>query len=433
MKRVLIITYYWPPSGGSGVQRWLKFTKYLREFGWEPVIYTVENGEFPVIDTSLQKDVPEGIEIIRQPIWEPYHFYKFFTGQKQNERVVSGFLSEKKKPSFASKVSTFIRGNFFIPDARMFWIRPSVRFLKNYLQKHPVDVIVSNGPPHSMHMIALGLKQKLGIKWLADFRDPWTGIDFYEDLMLTKLADYIHRTQEKAVITQADAVVVVSETRKKDFEKIVSREVAVITNGYDESDVTLNAPALEKEVFSIAHIGLINKDRNLEVFWKVIAELVKENETFAQQLKIKLIGKCDASLYASVEKWGIKDWIEFTDYLPHSEVTRLQQSVSVLYLPINQVFNAEAVLPGKVFEYLSARRPVLCIGPVEGDSAVILKEAGVGYCSDFADAATLKQNILTLFERHASGNLTVDAQGIEKYTRRALTGKMAALLSQISS
>lgn len=433
MKKVLIITYYWPPSGGSGVQRWLKFTKYLREFGWEPIIYTVENGEFPLIDASLEKDVPEGVCILRQPIWEPYEIYKFFTGQKKTDRVVSGFLSENKKPSLQNKIATFIRGNFFIPDARMFWIRPSIKFLTKYLSENQVDAIVSNGPPHSTHLIALGVKEKTKLPWLADFRDPWTAIDFYQDLMLSPIADWRHHYWEKKVISTADSVVVVSETRRKDFEKIVPRKIAVVTNGYDESDVSPENITLNRNEFSIAHIGLMNKDRNLPVFWRALSEMVAENLTFAQQLKVKLIGKCDASVRDTIAQYKMENWTEYIDYMPHKAVSRLQQGVSVLYLPINNVFNAEAVLPGKVFEYLAARRPILVIGPAQGDASVVIREAGAGWISDFEDVETLKKNLNNMFSLHLNGKLEVNPAGISEYSRRALTGKMAGLLNQITA
>ncbi len=159
MKRVLILTYYWPPSGGAGVQRWLKFVKYLREFGWEPIVYTAENPEAPADDDSLEKDIPQNLTILKTPIWEPYDLYKKFTGQASNDRVNAGFLHEKEKPAWSEKLSVWIRGNFFIPDARRFWIKPSIRFLQRYLKTCPVDAIVSTGPPHTMHMIGMGLKK----------------------------------------------------------------------------------------------------------------------------------------------------------------------------------------------------------------------------------------------------------------------------------
>jgi len=167
LKKLLIITYYWPPAGGGGVQRWMKFTKYLREFGWEPVIYTVSNGEYPVVDESLLKEIPADVETIKTPIWEPYSFYKRFTGRKKGERVYSGFINENKKESFTQKVSVFIRGNFFIPDARKFWISPSIKYLRKYLKNNPVDAMVSTGPPHTTHLIAMGVKEKINVPWVS--------------------------------------------------------------------------------------------------------------------------------------------------------------------------------------------------------------------------------------------------------------------------
>ena len=237
MKKVLIITYYWPPSGGAGVQRWLKFVKYLREFGWEPVVYTPENPEAPAIDMSLEKDIPENLTVIKTKIWEPYSVYKKLVGIKPEEKIKAGFLSENKKPSLIENISVKIRGNFFIPDARKFWIKPSIKFLTKYLKDNPVDAIVSTGPPHSMHMIALGLKKKLNIPWLADFRDPWTNIDFYEELNLSASADKKHHQMEKSVLENADTVSVISRTMAVDFKRLYNRHYEVITNGFDEDDI----------------------------------------------------------------------------------------------------------------------------------------------------------------------------------------------------
>ena len=223
MKKALVITYYWPPSGGAGVQRWLKFVKYLRSFGWEPVIYTPENPEFPETDHSLDKDVPGQLKVLKQPIWEPYDTYKKILGRRKDEKINAAFLSEKKKNSALENLSVWIRGNFFIPDARKFWIKPSIRFLLHYLQKDPVDVIISTGPPHSMHLIAMKVSGKLGLPWLADFRDPWTNIDFYKDLKLTSWADAIHRRLEKQVLGKADAVTVISPGMAADFSRIHQR------------------------------------------------------------------------------------------------------------------------------------------------------------------------------------------------------------------
>jgi len=434
-KTVLIITYYWPPSGGAGVQRWLKTVKYLRDYGWEPVVYTPENPEAPAIDNSLLKDIPEGVKVLKQPIWEPYSFYKKFLGLKKDEKINAGFLSEKKKPGLAEKISVWIRGNFFIPDARKYWIKPSVEFLSNYLRSHPVDAVVSTGPPHSMHLIALGLKQKTGISWLADFRDPWTNIDFYDKLMLTKQADKKHHDLEKEVLKSADKVVTVSWNWAKDFEKLCGRKVEVITNGFDEDDFNVgisNPDQHRDEKFSIVHIGAMNKDRNPHLFWEVLAELISENDELKKELKIRLIGKNDITVMESIEQNKLMEFTETIAYLPHNEVAKQICSSQVLLLPLNDTPNVMGIIPGKLFEYLAAKRPIFAIGNTEGDSARIIKETSAGVVCDFKDKAKMKTELNKFFDLYKSGKLNVSSAGISHYSRKNKAAEMAAALDSIS-
>ncbi len=432
MKKILIITYYWPPSGGSGVQRWLKFVKYLREYGWEPIIYTAENGEYPVLDTSLENDVPTGITVLKRPIWEPYDLYKSFVGQKKEERMIMGNLSENKKSSFLSNIATFIRGNFFIPDARRFWINPSADFLTSYLKENPVEVIVTTGPPHSMHMIGLKVKQRTGVKWVADFRDPWTAIDFYKDLMLTPIADAIHHSMEKKVLQNADSVIVASLLRKYQFEEILNRHYEVITNGYDEADITEDYLP-DKERFTISHIGLMNKDRNHLVFWEALSELTKEDPIFAEKLNIQFVGKADSSLLTTIDEYGMRNWVTFTDYIPHKEVLKVQKKSHVLYIPASNVFSSKLQLPAKLFEYMAVKRPVLCVGDEDSDVALIIKDTQCGLVSGFTDKARLKENLKTLFLRFKAGEFATQPKNIEQYSRRNLTEKLSYLLNSLVS
>ena len=313
MKKVLVITYYWPPGGGAGVQRWLKFAKYLRNFDWEPVIYTAKNGEMPVIDESLEKDIPKNIIILKTKIWEPYNIYKLFIGRKKNDKINASFLSENKKTTFSEKLSVWIRGNFFIPDARKLWIKPSISYLKKYLEQNKIDVIVSSGPPHSMHLIALGLKNEFpNIKWIADFRDPWTNIDFYDELKLSKSSDKKHKALELKVLENADMILCIGNEMNEDFKKIYpkqSEKFKVITNGYDEEDI-FNGTLEKDKKFSIAHIGTLVKSRNPEVLWKVLKELTNENAVFKNELEIKLVGKVDINVIESIASYGLKDFVK---------------------------------------------------------------------------------------------------------------------------
>jgi len=431
MKKVLIITYYWPPTGGAGVQRWLKFVKYMRDFGWEPIVYTPENPEAPVIDNSLEKDIPDNLTIIKRKIWEPYTAYKKFIGQKKEQKINAGFLSENKKPGLSENISVWIRGNFFIPDARKFWIKPSIKFLTNYLKNNPVDAMISTGPPHSMHMIALGLKQRLGIPWLADFRDPWTNIDFYDKLKLTSWADRIHKRMEKEVLRRADKVVTVSWNWAEDFKKIFDREINIVTNGFDESDFeNINKKLSPK--FSIVHIGAMNKDRNPVNLWKVISLLVENNASFKNDIEIILIGKNDISVFESIKDNNLESYLQKIDYLPHKEVLDFASGAQLLLLPLNNTPNVLGIIPGKMFEYLASKRPILCIGPVNGDSARIITKTQAGSVIDFKDTDRLFKELNQYYKLFKKDSLFVKTMGIKEFSRRNLCGQIVKLLTQIS-
>lgn len=430
MRKVLVITYYWPPSGGAGVQRWLKFVKYLRLYGWEPVVYTPENPEPPAFDDSLSREVPEGITVIKHPIWEPYNFYRKLIGARKDERINAGFLSEERKPGKAQKFSIWMRGNFFIPDARKFWIRPSIKFLTKYLKDHPVDAVVSTGPPHSMHMIALGVKKKTGLPWLADFRDPWTNIDFYDQLMLSGFADRKHRRMEQQVIKHADRLVTVSRNWEADFKRLGASRTEVITNGYDPADFP-EIPAIKPESFTITHIGSLNRDRNPDFLWKVLGEMAEADENLSRKLRIRFVGKTDISVFESLEKYKLRKYAEKTDYLPHGEALKVSASSAVLLLLINNTPNALGIIPGKVFEYLASGRPVLCIGPPEGDSAGIIRESQAGPVVDFDDENGLRNALARLFESYQGKRAHMTQDAIKKYSRKSLTGDIARILNEI--
>ncbi len=430
MKRLLIITYYWPPAGGGGVQRWLKHSKYLREAGWEPVIFTAEDAHYPVIDNSLQKELPDDLEVIKAPIWEPYELYKKFTGRKKRERVYSGFINENKKASFSQKLSVFIRGNFFIPDARCFWINPASRALINYLKEHPVKAMVSTGPPHTTHLIAEKVKKRYpNIKWVADFRDPWTQIDFYDQLNLTNWADRKHKRLEKKVLKKADKIVTVSWSWGKDFERLSRRnDIEIITNGYDEADFSNSENIDLDESFSIFHAGSMNKDRNVPVLWKALEALTEEVPEIKKYLKIVLVGQVDFSVLHSINEFGLEDYLDKRDFVPHSQVVQWLQSAQLLLLPINNTPNVAGVLPGKLYEYLGAKRPIICICPDFCDAKRIMEETQAGVTANYEDVEGLKAYLKGAFEEFKQKKLGVQAQKITQFSRRKLAERYGALL-----
>lgn len=430
MKRVLIITYYWIPSGGAGVQRWIKFAKYLREFGWDPIIYTPENPEYPSEDYSFEKDIAKDIQIIKTPIWEPYNIYRNIFGKK-GEKINAGFIQENKKSGWQERLSIWIRGNFLIPDPRKFWIRPSVKFLQKYLKEHSVDAIITTGPPHSMHLIALGLKKRLpDLPWIADFRDPWTNIDFYKELNLTKISDSIHQRLEKKTIRTANCITVVSQGMLREYKNFSPRDIQLITNGFDTDDTNLVKTDLDKK-FTLSHIGTLNSARNPVTLWNVLGKIVLENETFKNDIKIQLIGKIDFSVLATLEKNNLATCVEKIDYLSHSDAIKKQNSSQVLLLLINNSANAKGILTGKFFEYLAAKRPILAIGPPDGDVACVLNETKAGKIANFDNENEIRKVILEYYQQYKNGKLSITSNSIEKYSRKELTKQLSDILNSL--
>lgn len=424
MKKVLIITYYWPPAGGSGVQRWLKFVKYFRDFSIEPIVYTVKNPNYPIIDESLKKEIPSSMEVLSHTIWEPNNFLSLF-GKKKKESA--GFLNPN--PSLFGKLIQYIRANYFIPDARKFWVKPSVRYLERYLKKHKVNVVITTGPPHSVHLIGLKLKEKLGINWIADFRDPWTEIDYFHQLPLTKKAIKKHHYLEKEVLKKADTVLVVGNEMNKKYSKI-SSNVMTLTNGYD-GEIVDDHPDLDSK-FTLTHIGLMNADRNPKMLWEVLAELVKDHQDFSNDFKLKLIGKVDASVVTEITKTKLAKYVNIIDYMSHNEVIEYQRKSQVLLLIVNNVPNAEGIITGKIFEYLMAKRPILAIAPRSGDLKDIINATNSGVVVDFEDRDSLKNTILELYSKFKKGKLIVDSKNISQFHRKELTKKVSKIINDLT-
>lgn len=442
MKRVLIITYYWPPTGGSGVQRWVKFAKYLPQYGWQPVIYTPENPEQLAVDHTLEADVPSDTEIIKTHITEPYELYKKFlrrSGHSKEAVEVNPVNAQNK--SFMQKVAMWIRGNFFRPDPRCLWIRPSVKFLKDYLKEHPVDLIVSTGPPQSMHMIGRRLSLETGLPWIADFRDPWTRIFYFKHLSMTKCTERWHKKMEKKVLDQATRVVAVSPLVQQEFQAMTQTPVELITNGYDECDFP-KGPCTDafgcteknpNKEFVVTHTGLFAADGNPTVLWDVLAEKCAKDELFAKSLRIKLIGKTDDQITGSIKAAGLEGNLFDMGYQPHSKAIEQQRNASLLILPLRKEPEYKAVLPGKLFEYLASWRPVLGIGQPDGAMSMILNQTKTGVVLNWNDSVSIARFVDLCWKNHLKGNLTVDDADISQFTRRELTRRMAQLLDELTS
>ncbi|MFY9243564.1 MAG: glycosyltransferase family 4 protein [Polaribacter sp.] len=420
--KALIITYYWPPAGGSGVQRWLKFVKYLQEFGIEPIVYTVENANYPKEDVTLIGEIPKEVKILKYPIWEPTNF--LFWKKKNNQKKD---ISNSTNSSFLS----FLRGNFFVPDPKIFWVKPSVNFLQKYIESHKIDVIISTGPPHSMHLIAQRLQKKNNIKWIADFRDPWTDLYYNKDFKQLTRVKQRNKNLETQVLKQADCIVTVSNSLKSEFLKIAKR-VEVITNGFDSEVSKVDAPVLD-EKFCISYIGLLPKQSNPKILFKVLNTLCSENSGFKNDLKINFIGDISDEIKIETKLHNLLENTIFKGYVSHTEAIEYQQRAQVLLLLIPNIKKANGILTGKLFEYLTAKRPILAIGPNKGDLAEILENTNAGVVVDFNDEVQLKLEIKQLYNRYKQGNLIVESRNIEKFHRKQLTKELATIIKSIAS
>ena len=437
MKRVLIISYYWPPTGGSGVQRWVKFAKYLPAEGWQPVIYTPENPEQLAVDASLEAEVPTEAEIIRRRIVEPYEMYKKLlrkSGHSKEAVEVNPVNAQNK--SFLQKVAMWIRGNFFRPDPRCLWIRPSVRFLKKYLKEHPVDLIVSTGPPQSMHMIGRKLARETGLPWIADFRDPWTKIFYFKHLSMTRATERWHHKMEKKVLDDATAVVAVSPLVQQDFQAMTQTPVELITNGFDECDFHQEpfkmAEGGPQQLFTITHTGLFAADGNPTVLWEVLAEKCRTCEEFRKSLRINLIGKTDEQIIKAAHDAGLGDNVYDLGYQHHARAVDEQRKASLLILPLRKEPEYKAVLPGKLFEYMASYRPILGIGQPDGAMSMILDSTKTGVVFDWEDKVAIAKYIDECWEKHLEGSLRVEGSDISQFTRRNLTRRMAQLFDKLT-
>ena len=432
MKRVLIVTYYWPPMGGSGVQRWLKFAKYLPEFGWEPIIYTPQNPSFQLQDESLLSDICPGQTVWRHPIWEPHHLFYRVKGEKNPAKVNQGDILDKKNQSLFEKIGLWVRGNLFIPDPRRFWIAPSVKYLMSRLSTERVDAIVTTGPPHSLHHIGRTLNKRTGIPWMADFRDPWTRWVFLRSFRVSALAMRIHRRQEKNILQSAQAVTTVSAALREDFEALGGRAVHSLTNGYDKEDFAQPAGAAPAH-FLISYIGTLDYLRDPRTFLRALRELCSERPDFARDVRIRLVGYLSGVILRDIENDAVlADKLTIGGYVPHQEVLRMLRESYVQLLLLSSGPEARGILTGKFFEYLASGKRILALGRAGSEIDRILQETGAGTLHDPQDTEGIKATLLRYYDDYQQ-NAPLRTTGVEKYSRRNLTRSLSDILNSITN
>lgn len=425
-KKLLIITYYWPPAGGPGVQRWLKFVKYLPEFDVQPIVYVPENPTYPILDKKLELEVSDKAIILKKPIFEPYQLASFLSKNKTN-KISSGIIPNKRKQSVLEKVMLWVRGNLFIPDARFFWVKPSVTYLEKYIRENEINTIVTSGPPHSLHLIGMELKQKLNINWLADFRDPWTTIGYHKSLRLSSYATKKHKQFESQVLNLADTIIVTSKTTKTEFQAVTAKPIAVITNGFDVEEIEKQTLDVK---FSLAHIGSFLSERNPLILWESLVELLREIPDFKSHLEIKLMGAISQEVLETISQFSLNSYLNNLGYVSHSEAVAHQRKSQVLLLIEINSEETKSIIPGKLFEYMVSERPIVAIGPKDSDFAEIIRNTNTGLFFDYSEKIRLKQAIFEYYNQFLEGKLQSNGVGLQHYSRRNLTKQLVELINQ---
>ncbi len=425
-KRVLIISYYWPPAGGISPLRIVKFVKYLRNFGWEPVVCVPKKADYLYFDDTYFKDIPDDITVLKKSIIEPFKLFKIVSGRKK-EDTNNPLYGNNTKKSKIDNFAIWVRGNFFIPDARALWIKPTVRFLSKYIQQNHIDAILTDGPPHTNTVIGMRLAQKFNIPWLADFQDPWTQVDYYKLFKIGKLADRKHKKLEQEVFKTADKITIASPTWAKDLESIGAKNVDVIYYGYDEDDFK-DIDETETDDFIISHAGILGEDRNPETLFKVLRDIAQENPQFREKLKIMFAGPVDIPVKETIQKYNLTEHYVELGNIPRKKVLELNAMSKILLLPINKAENAKGRLPGKLYEYLRSRTPIISFGKLDGDAAKIIADSKAGITVKYDDYQDIKTFINNVFYN----KVKFEPQNIEQFSNENQTKKIAEFLDKIT-
>lgn len=429
MKKVLIITYYWPPSGGGGVQRWVKFVKYLPKFNIEPIVLTVnpEDASYAVIDTSLANEIPHDLSIFKTKSREPFSFYKNLTSKKE---IPFGGFANEENPGILQKFSRFVRGNFFIPDARIGWNYFAYKQAKKLIHKYNIKTVITSSPPHSTQLIGLKLKKNFDLHWIADLRDPWTDIYYYNQMYHSPIAKLQDMKKELAVLQNADTIIVVSKSIKELFEskiKMNEREkINIISNGFDESDFQKSV-VNKNSKFIITYTGTLADNYHIDGFLNALIRFVKKHGD--AKIQLQFVGRVSGKYLDIIENSEMKSICTFKGHVDHNTSISYLQNANALFLAIPDVLQNEGILTGKLFEYLAARKPIIGVGPVNGDASVIIEECSAGRMFSYSDIDSMSKYINDLFLKWLESEETVPKSEVyNNYSRENLTEKLAFLI-----
>lgn len=425
-KKILIISYYWPPSGGVGVQRWMNFALQLKAKGWEPIVLTPSNPQFEIRDEKLLERV-KGIGVHTVPIWEPFNLFHKLTGGKNRNNVQQGLVLEKSSKSFFDKLTVWVRGNLLIPDPRVFWIRKASASALKLIESEGIETIITTGPPHSVHLVGRRIKRISGVKWLADFRDPWSKWDVLKKLNTSNLAMSVHRRLEKSVLHESDQAVTVSNRLATAFGGI-----EVLNNG-----ISVPKQLIEREPdegsFTIGYFGMLNELRNPSQLWLILDQLCRENPVFAKKLRIKIGGIVSESIKDELGMLEeLKDRVEFLGYLSHEAVQEAYLDCNILLLLLNKTDNSEWILPVKFFEYLTAKRMILSLGKRASDLGDLMRGRDIGEILSYSEIDEIRAFILDVFENNSRPSDHDVGELVRQFEHQFLVGQLEQMIIRLN-
>lgn len=426
-KRVLIITFYWPPTSGSGVQRWLKFSKFLPNHDWQPVIYTPSNPDFGLRDNSLLDEIHPSVEVLKTEITDPSTVLHLFR-KKGDENDGHSRLENKSLPF---RIGRWIKGNFFIPDSRILWKQKSVRYLSNYLKENPIDVIVSTGPPHSMHLIAEALSAKFDIPWVMDIRDPLSNLISFRKASPTALAVNYYRKIESRLLKAADLVLATSPKMTETLRAFDHEKFVCIPNGYDPDDFPAESHSENSDKFILSYAGLLNKYRNAPALWSALELRLNKDQSFAAQFEFHIAGTVSEEVKSDLLHFPLlNERTTYLGFIEHMDVLKLyQRSDLLLLLNFHNIEQARGVIPGKLFEMLGSGKPILSLGPADSDYIPIVSHLDHFNHFEFDNDHGLIEYTTGLSKQELTLSGTSE---LKKFQRSAQAKELSNLLNRLS-
>ncbi len=413
-KKILIITYYWPPSGGSGVQRWLNFSNYLVDLGYDVTVLSPEFADYPILDNSLINQINPLVKILKVPVFEPAKFFK--SNSKNSDNI--------ENKGIINYLKLFIRSNFFFPDSRTFWINKVVKTASSFISKNNINYVITTSPPFSINIIGYKLKLKNNIKWISDYRDPWSDFFQFKEMPMFSNIKKKHFNWEKKCLKTADLVIVTSPSLKTTYSKINS-STHLITNGFDTVKDTINS----KE-FEIMYSGVMKSSQNPKMLWKTLYNISNTNKSFKNDFKLTLIGSFDKSIHQNKHLKKLKENVIFKDYISKDLLSKNLSTAKVFILcDINQPKGGN-IIPGKFFHYMSYKIPIIAFSSKNSDTSNIVNETKCGNVFDFSNEIDLKNHILELYSNFKNGSYLVKPIEIKKYKYSSLSSELESLIKK---